>query len=255
MYFQDLSLVRTGMLSVVSECLPGPNVSPNSPRYMNCTTCDSRTMSWAPFLIALSSSGKRYDNVSRVSSVHSMTSITSPLMHSLTPIAPAPSPCNRSGQSDRIPSAYLNACAGGGVQRRCWMRVGLSTAGCLVLAALGQSAPQIPPIFRSEVQLIQVDAIVSDAEGRSVPGLTADDFVLFDGCRRTPVEIAAEVNIPPPNLSAEWMRSASVDVVANERLENKRLVVLVLDDGRWSPRGSSRARVQEIARHVVAQLG
>ena len=31
-YFHDFSRVRTGMLSVVSVCLPGPNVSPNSPR-------------------------------------------------------------------------------------------------------------------------------------------------------------------------------------------------------------------------------
>jgi hypothetical protein len=34
----------------------------------NCAACDSRTMSCAPFLISLSSSGKRYDNVSRESS-------------------------------------------------------------------------------------------------------------------------------------------------------------------------------------------
>ena len=33
------------MLSVTSVCLPGPKVSPNCPRYMNCTTWDSRTIS------------------------------------------------------------------------------------------------------------------------------------------------------------------------------------------------------------------
>src|SRR5688572_15998361 len=76
-----------GMLSVVSECLPGPKVSPNSPRYTNCTCCDSRTISCAPFFIALSSSGNRYDNVSRESSVHSMISISSPLIKSINPIA------------------------------------------------------------------------------------------------------------------------------------------------------------------------
>ena len=30
--FHDFNLVRIGMLSVVSVCFPGPNVSPNSPR-------------------------------------------------------------------------------------------------------------------------------------------------------------------------------------------------------------------------------
>src|SRR5688500_8265652 len=85
-YFQDFSRVRMGMLSVVSVCLPGPNVSPNSPTYTNCTCCDSRTMSCAPFLIALSSSGNRYDSVSLESSVHSTISISSPLRKSMIPI-------------------------------------------------------------------------------------------------------------------------------------------------------------------------
>src|SRR5690349_12401621 len=63
------------MLSVVSVYFPGPNVTPNSPRYTNCAVCDSRTMSCAPFLISLSSSGNRNDSVSRESSVHSMMSM------------------------------------------------------------------------------------------------------------------------------------------------------------------------------------
>src|SRR4029450_8225567 len=75
------------MLSVVSVCLPGPNVSPNSPRYTNCATCDSRTMSCAPFLISLSSSGKRYDSVSRESSVHSMMSMNCFLRKSMMAIS------------------------------------------------------------------------------------------------------------------------------------------------------------------------
>ena len=64
------------MFSVLSVCLPGLNRSANWPALTNCTCCDSRTMSCAPFLISLSSSGQRYDSVSRESSVHSMTSIS-----------------------------------------------------------------------------------------------------------------------------------------------------------------------------------
>src|SRR5688572_6041235 len=91
-----------GMLSVVSECLPGPKVSPNSPRYTNCTCWDSRTISCAPFLIALSSSGNRYDNVSRESSVHSMISISSPLMKSIKPIARSTEGRQRAGWESSI---------------------------------------------------------------------------------------------------------------------------------------------------------
>src|SRR5689334_10496906 len=43
-------------------------------------------MSCAPRLISLSSSGKRYDSVSRESSVHSMISISWLLMKSINPI-------------------------------------------------------------------------------------------------------------------------------------------------------------------------
>src|SRR6478736_1043934 len=89
-YFQPWSRVSTGMLSVVSMCLPGANKSPNCPRYTNWTICDSRTMSWAPRLISLSSSGKRYDSVSRESSVHSMISMNWLLMKSINPMRVSP---------------------------------------------------------------------------------------------------------------------------------------------------------------------
>src|SRR5207244_10374337 len=52
----------------------------------NCATCDSRTINCAPFLISLSLSGQRKLRVSRESSVHSMISISSPLMKSMSPI-------------------------------------------------------------------------------------------------------------------------------------------------------------------------
>src|SRR5438477_3084950 len=54
---------------------------------MNCATCDSRTISCAPFLISLSSSGNRNDSVSRESSVHSMMSMNCFLMKSMIAIA------------------------------------------------------------------------------------------------------------------------------------------------------------------------
>src|SRR4029453_8954316 len=49
--------------------------------------CDSRTMSWAPFLISLSSSGKRNDSVSREASVHSMMSMNCFFRKSMIAIA------------------------------------------------------------------------------------------------------------------------------------------------------------------------
>ncbi len=59
-------------------------------------------------------------------------------------------------------------------------------AALLVIASL--QAQQPPARFRSGVELINVTATVSDADGRFVPNLTQDDFVLYDDDR--PVDIA-----------------------------------------------------------------
>src|SRR4030095_3087538 len=55
---------------------------------MNCAVCDSRTMSCAPRLISLSSSGNRYYSVSRESSVHSMISMNCFFRKSIMAIVP-----------------------------------------------------------------------------------------------------------------------------------------------------------------------
>src|SRR6266550_6332473 len=70
---------------------------------MNCATCDSRTISWAPFLISLSSSGNRYDSVSRESSVHSMMSMNCFLMKSKIAIgSPSRQPTESSATPERL---------------------------------------------------------------------------------------------------------------------------------------------------------
>ena len=84
--FHDFNLVRTGMLSVVSVCLPGRTCR-RTRRDRRGGRAATRGRSAAPFFIALSSSGNRYDSVSRESSVHSMISISSPLIKSINPIA------------------------------------------------------------------------------------------------------------------------------------------------------------------------
>jgi len=45
-----------------------------------------------------------------------------------------------------------------------------------------------PPIrFKSGVELINVTATVSDASGRFVPGLTQDDFIVYDDDQRVEI--------------------------------------------------------------------
>ncbi|HLW98923.1 MAG TPA: VWA domain-containing protein [Candidatus Acidoferrales bacterium] len=49
--------------------------------------------------------------------------------------------------------------------------------------AVPQSNTQKPPIIRSTTRVISVNVVVIDREGRPVPGLTKDDFQLFDDGR------------------------------------------------------------------------
>jgi VWFA-related protein len=63
--------------------------------------------------------------------------------------------------------------------RRIWIASALLIALTLRLAS--QSAqPTQPPVFRGGTNLVQVDAIVTDASGRPLTELTAADFDVFD---------------------------------------------------------------------------
>ena len=54
-----------------------------------------------------------------------------------------------------------------------------------VLQAIPGQAPNSPPLFRSSVQLVQVDVVVTDKDGRPINDLKAGDFtVLQDGIAR-----------------------------------------------------------------------
>src|SRR5438067_2108584 len=87
-------------------------------------------------------------------------------------------------------------------------------AAALLLAASAQQQP--PPSFRTGVNLVEVDAVVTDRAHAPIRGLKKDDFeVLEDG---RPVDIATFVAIdlpadppdthfPPANLSYSTVAS------------------------------------------------
>src|SRR5438045_3364360 len=79
------------------------------------------------------------------------------------------------------------------------------------LPAEGQSPPKVPA-FPSGVALITVDAVVVDARGRPVEGLTRDDFVLTEDGR--PQEI---VNFEAWTSEVERAPSPLSDVVATNQ--------------------------------------
>jgi VWFA-related protein len=99
-----------------------------------------------------------------------------------------------------------------------------------------QPAPQTPieqpPLtFRVEVNYVEVDALVTDAEGRPITNLTKDDFELFEDGKRQDVSTFALVNIPIERAERPLFASAPVeaDVQTNDHSEG-RIYLLVLDD-------------------------
>jgi len=94
------------------------------------------------------------------------------------------------------------------------------------------AAPQQqPPIFRGGTTLVQVDAIVADADGQPILELTADDFEVLDDGARVPLQrvrfLGAEVysgdaTLAPIRTHDDEEREASRDDV--------RLYAIFLDD-------------------------
>src|SRR3974377_1775833 len=76
---------------------------------------------------------------------------------------------------------------------RCWIfrenvrkgggRPGMRLLTLGLLLAFARSNGQEPPRLRVNVTLVQVDTVVTDREGHQVPGLTQDDFEIFEDGR------------------------------------------------------------------------
>src|SRR5215212_2497442 len=77
---------------------------------------------------------------------------------------------------------------------------GLSLFTAAVLAQAPQSpAPATtPPVFRAEVESVEVDAIVTDREGKFVRTLTKDDFEVYQDGKRQPIALVNLIEHPVP---------------------------------------------------------
>jgi VWFA-related protein len=93
----------------------------------------------------------------------------------------------------------------------------LALLGDEPLAAGGSSPPQAqPPVFGAAIEVVRLDVIVLDKQGKPVTGLTQDDFVVEEGGQRQaiesfdPVTMAAKP-VPavaaPPRLTAARVRA------------------------------------------------
>lgn len=137
------------------------------------------------------------------------------------------------------------------------MRQSGISLGVVALAAVALSgqvpppAPQAPPTFKVEVNYVEIDARVVDAQGRFVPDLKKEDFQLAeDGAAQT-ITVFSRVDLPVERHDPPMFKSAPIepDVRSNLGEFNGRVLVLVLDD--LQTRALRGAVVQAAARQFI----
>jgi VWFA-related protein len=131
-------------------------------------------------------------------------------------------------------------------------------ASALAILALSPAAAQSPqpPQFRASVNLVHLDVSVLDRDRRPVRGLTADDFVVLEDGKPQTVSTFSAVEYPdaePP--TTPWMRELAPDTRRNDTLDDRRLFVIVLDDGMAQADVRAVRLAKETARQFIDQLG
>ena len=116
----------------------------------------------------------------------------------------------------------------------------------------GSGRRQEPPVFRTGVTLVQIDAFVTDAQGNPVKGLTADDFEVLEAGKPRPVASFAAVDIPiDPPVGLPDGDTTEPDVQTNSKPEG-RTYLIAFDE--VSPNRVLRAR-NFVRRFIAEHLG
>lgn len=114
------------------------------------------------------------------------------------------------------------------------MNTRIAAAFAVLLASTavvgGQQAPQPePPVFRVQVDAIELDAFVTDAQGNPVTDLTADDFEVIEDGRPQAITSFSLIDIPIDRLERPLFspRAIEPDVRTNTGAEGRVYVIAV----------------------------
>jgi VWFA-related protein len=107
-------------------------------------------------------------------------------------------------------------------------------SGAGVVAQAPPQSPQSPPsvTFQTEVNYVDVDAIVTDQQRNFVSGLSRDDFELFEDGKPQKIDTFSLVDIPLERADRFLVMNKPVttDVRSNRQVFAGRVYVIVLDD-------------------------
>ena len=144
-------------------------------------------------------------------------------------------------------------------------RLATVVAACAVALLAGRQSSTSQPTFRVAVDVVSIDAVVTDDRGRAVRDLTADDFEVLQNGRRQNVTSAtfipvASTGVPaaaPPPRFAPPARSttdaASTPSTQIVREQVGRTIVVVVDDLGLSGQGLLRL-LPALRRFVGSEL-
>jgi VWFA-related protein len=106
------------------------------------------------------------------------------------------------------------------------------------------AAQEQAPAFPAQTELVLVDAVVFDASGNPVPGLTRDDFVLREDGVPQSIQRFETVALPesPPSEPATATFVSTNTRPRAERRSAPRTFVIVFDDAQLSRTSGKRAR-------------
>jgi VWFA-related protein len=128
-----------------------------------------------------------------------------------------------------------------------------------VLSAQSQPQTQTPssqPRFRVEVNYVEVDAVVTDAQGNFVRDLTRSDFEVFEDAKRQEISAFSLVDVPIERAEAPLLAPDVVpDVRSNAREFEGRIYLIILDDLHTAPLRTPRVKLaakQFIERYLGA---
>ena len=112
------------------------------------------------------------------------------------------------------------------------------------------------PVFKSKVEIVQLDVSVLDKHRQPVKGLTAENFtVLEDGKPQKIVGFSTfdtDENAVPVT---GWMRDVPPDVTTNDLKPEARLFVIVMDDAMIPQEPFSIQSAKKIAASIIDKLG
>jgi len=108
-----------------------------------------------------------------------------------------------------------------------------------------ETSQQPPVTFRAEVNYVEVDARVVDAQGNFVGNLTQKDFQVFEDGKPQQVTVFSLVNIPVERGERPLFASKPIepDVTTNASGYSGRVYLIVLDDTHTHPLRSARVKL------------